>query len=474
MKITAAFDPVTRLEGHLNLHITIDTVDGLQQVVDAKAVGGLFRGFEKLLIGRDPRDAQHITQRICGVCPVAHSHAAVRALDQALDVKVPDNGRILRNLTNGANFVESHILHFYLLSLPDYMAGPAMPPWQADWQVDRRLSDSDTQSLMQHYLQAIEMRRKGDQLTALFGGRSPHPPAFVPGGFTANARLERIQTFGQLLDELIPFIEGSYLPDVERIAGVYDDYFALGQGPQNLLAYGAFDLNVEGTQSLFVSGIAAQGQTQGAPFDIEQIREHVHFGWFRNTEPAHPAGSSTEPQHPKDEAYTWLKAPRYEGLPFEVGPLARMWINGDYRAGISVMDRHLARAQEALKVARAMKDWLLQLEPEGPVYQPSNVPAQGTSVGLTEAPRGALGHWLKIENRKIAHYQVISPTTWNTSPRDDTGVPGPLEQALLGTPVLDAEKPIEVMRVIHAFDPCLDCATHVMRPGEEGKVFVVR
>ncbi|MEN6426495.1 MAG: nickel-dependent hydrogenase large subunit, partial [Phycisphaerales bacterium] len=239
MRITAAFDPVTRIEGHLNIEITIDTVNGLQQVVDAKAVGGLFRGFEKLLIGRDPRDAQHITERICGVCPVAHGLAAVRALDDAFGVSVPANGRILRNLTNGSNFVESHILHFYLLSLPDYIAGPATAPWQAGWDVDRRLNSEDNDRLMQHYLQALTMRRKADQMTAVFGGRMPHPPAFIPGGFTANPRAERIATFTAILDEVIAFIENTYLPDVQFLAGVYDDYQSWGRGPGNLLAYGA-------------------------------------------------------------------------------------------------------------------------------------------------------------------------------------------------------------------------------------------
>jgi len=474
MKITAAFDPVTRIEGHLNIEITIDTVNGIQQVVEAKAVGGLFRGFEKLLIGRDPRDAPHITERICGVCPVAHGLAAVRALDNAFGAIVPANGRILRNLTNASNFVESHILHFYLLSLPDFIRGPATVPWQAAWEVDQRLSSAESERLMQHYLQALTMRRKADQMTAVFGGRCPHPPAFVAGGFAAHPRPERIAVFSSLLDELIAFIEDTYIPDVEFLAAVYDDYSTWGRGPGNLLAYGAFELDDAQTSRLFASGVAWNQAAEVAILDSDAIREHVLHSWFRNHLPVAPWDSETEPQHPKTGAYTWLKAPRYREEPCEVGPLARMWVNGDYRRGISTMDRHRARAQETLKIAWAMKQWVADLTPQGDVYSAPTTTQSAVSEGLTEAPRGALGHWIQIDQGRIARYQVISPTTWNVSPRDDAGVPGPLEKALLGTPIADADKPIEVMRIIHSFDPCLDCATHIMRPGRQARIFQMR
>lgn len=464
MKITAAFDPVTRIEGHLNVEITVDTVDGVQQVVGAQAIGGLFRGFEKLLVGRDPRDAQHITERICGVCPVAHGMASVRALDAAFGVAIPENARVLRNLVNGSNFVESHILHFYLLSVPDYIQGPVKPPWQADWPVDRRFTQAQNDQLMEHYLQALTIRRKADQMTAVFGGKVPHPPTFVPGGFTANPRPERISEFKSLLTEVTEFIQGSYLPDVQLLAEVYPEYAQIGRGPEHLMAFGAFDLDSTGSSRLFNGGVAWHGSTEIGTLDTDAINEHVRYSWFRDAEPVHPSQGKTEPQNPKADAYTWLKAPRYADQPMEVGPLARMWISGRYQEGISIVDRHLARALEAETLALAMAGWVEELAPEGPVYT-DHLPAYFASAqGLTEAPRGALGHWLAIESGKLAHYQVISPTTWNVSGRDNHGVPGPLEQALLGTPVENADQPIEVMRVIHSYDPCLDCATHVIRP----------
>lgn len=470
MRITAAFDPVTRIEGHLNITISIDTVNGVQQVVDAKSVGGLFRGFEKLLIGRDPRDAQHITERICGVCPVAHGMAAVTNLDGAFGVSVPENGRHMRNLVNGANFVESHILHFYLLSVPDFIEGPAMPPWQADWKIDRRIDKATSARLLNNYVAALTMRRKADQLTAIFGGKAPHPPAYIPGGFTCTPRQSRIDQFNAFLDELIPFIRDVYIPDVEVLASHYEDYFSIGRGYGNLLSYGVFDLDSGGTNKLLSRGHVANGSRTIQPLNVASISEHVSHSWFENSPSANPSAGRTVPQNPKEGAYSWLKAPRYQQLPYEVGPLARMWVNGDYQNGVSVMDRHLSRALEALKIAEAMQVWVNQLNPSGPVYNPSTVPQSATSYGLTEAPRGALGHWLEITNHKLSRYQVISPTTWNCSPRDDAGRLGPLEQALLGTAVENADQPIEVMRIIHSLDPCLDCATHIVRPGKQAKI----
>ncbi len=474
MKITAAFDPITRIEGHLNIEIQIDTVNGVQQVVEAKATGGLFRGFEKVIIGRDPRDAQHITERICGVCPVAHGMAAVRALDDAYNTTVPPNARIMRNLVNGSNFVESHILHFYLLAAPDFIEGPAMPPWQADWAQDRRFSKAINDALMGHYLQALTMRRKADQMTALFGGRVPHPPAYVAGGFTCTPRQERIDEFNNIIDELIPFIRDAYIPDVELLASKYSDYFSIGRGHGNLLSYGVFDLDADGTTKLLARGHAAGGSKNTQPLNAADISEHVKFSWFEDNPALNPASGQTVPVDPdtKTHAYSWLKAPRYEGKPYEVGALARMWVTGDYHNGISAMDRHLARAREALKIALALKQWVNELAPTGDVYVTPVLLSSVSGNGLTEAPRGALGHWLDIgADGKLSRYQVISPTTWNVGPRDGKGVHGPLEEALLGTPIANVDEPIEILRIIHSFDPCLDCSTHVIRPGKNAKIY---
>jgi hydrogenase large subunit len=177
-----------------------------------------------------------------------------------------------------------------------------------------------------------------------------------------------------------------------------------------------------------------------------------------------PAVGVTEPDPTKAGAYSWIKSPRYANTVHEVGPLARMYINGDYRGGISVLDRLAARVLEAQKVADAMDGWLSQLVVGGPVYQYAATPTSSAGIGLTEAPRGALGHWTEIVSGQIGRYQVVTPTNWNASPMDDFQQRGPIEQALVGTPIADMQQPIEILRVIHSFDPCLSCAVHMVRP----------
>ena len=474
MAITKVIDPVTRLEGHLKIEVTVDQADGAQRVVDARATGTLFRGFESILVNRHPWDAQHITQRICGVCPVSHGMAAVMALDKAGGVTPPANGRILRNLVLGANYIQSHILHFYHLALQDYMDGPAMAPWQPSWGSDKRLDQNATNVLLGHYLQALEKRRMAHEMAALFGGRLPHPPAFIPGGMTTTVRPERITKFREFLDALIPFIEDIYCHDVMLLEVAYNDYFTIGRGAGNLLAYGVFDQDSEGTTRLLKRGQVANGSTVVQPVEVGAITEQISSSWYDpGTDNLAPAAGVTTPQYPKAGAYSWLKAPRYNGAPCEVGPLARMWVNGDYRHGISVLDRLLARALEALKVAKAMRTWVDQLVAGQSAWTSNTAPAAATAYGLTEAPRGALGHWIQIAAGKISRYQVVTPTCWNASPRDGAGAPGPIEAALLGTPVQNADEPIEVMRVIHSFDPCLSCAVHVMRPAEGVRIFAL-
>ncbi len=489
MATITIIDPVTRLEGHLKIKVMVDTVNGVQQVVDAWATGTLFRGFEAILMKRHPMDAQHITQRICGVCPVSHGLASVLAQEQAYRVTPPANAIIMRNLVLGANHIDSHILHFYHLAAPDFIKGPDMPPWQPSWNIDRRFSDATTATLVNHYVTALDMRRKAHEMGAIFGGRLPHPPTYIPGGFTTQPTTAAITKFKAVLSEITSFISNTYIPDAQALAATYSDYRDIGGGYGNLLAYGCFDLNAAGTSKLLRRGRVEDGATSVETVDVAAIAEHVQYSWYNDrTNMLNPAVGVTTPKRPKGPtarpklgaapapptgAYSWLKAPRYLDAPYETGALARMWVNGDYRAGISVMDRHLARAAETLKVAQAMGTWVNQLTTGGAVAVPTSVPATGAGIGLTEAPRGALGHWLQITGGKIARYQIVTPTCWNASPRDTAGQMGPMEKALIGTPVQDVNQPLEVVRVIHSFDPCLSCAVHVMRPGEGKKIFTL-
>lgn len=455
-------DPVTRLEGHLRVEVAVEAVSGTQQVVEARLGGTSFRGFERLLVGRNPTEASHLTQRICGVCSVPHGVVASMALEAAGGAQIPANARILRNVVLAANFIQSHILHFYHLSLLDFAAGPDTPPWTPEWKVDRRIGDSDSARLIEHYKTALGIVRQVNEMAAVFAGRQPHSPAFIAGGFTQVPTREAIDQARKHAASIAAFVRSTYIPDVEYIASQYPEYGKLGRGYGNLLSFGAFGLG-EG-KSIFGPGriVAGAGETQ--PLDPQAIREPILRSWFEDSSPGrHPAEGITQAAYPKEGAYSWIKAPRYDSLPYETGPIARMWIAGRYRKGISVLDRHLARAQEALELAEALPGWLDGLEVGGSVYTAYTTPAEATGAALTEAPRGALGHWLRIAKSKIAHYQVVTPTCWNASPRDDNDKPGPMEQALVGTPVQDRDHPVEVLRVIHAFDPCLACAVHVFR-----------
>ena len=461
--IAIAVDPVTRIEGHLKVDIEADTVGGVQQITQVKTVGTLFRGFEKLMEGRDPRDAPIITSRICGVCPTAHAQVAAMALDQAAGVTVPTSGRLLRNLVHAACYLESHILHFYLLSLPDYIKGPGMPPWTPGFEMDRRVDQATADLFLGHYLEAINLRRKCHEMGALFGGKLPHPPAYIAGGFTAVPSAANLATFAADLDGILDFIETRYLPDAERLASLYSDYFLIGRGYGNLLSYGVFELDNAGSSKLFPAGRVANGGAVQA-IDAAAITEDATHAWYSNaSNNQHPSVGDTVPQYPKDGGYSWLKAPRYGGTPYECGPLARMWCKGEYTNGISVMDRIRARAYEARLLATEMKNWLAGVVVDGAVYEPWTNPVEASAAGMTEAPRGALGHWIGIAGGKISHYQVITPTCWTISPRDGAGQLGPLEQALMGTPIADVNHPVEALRVIHSVDPCLDCATHVVK-----------
>lgn len=467
-------DPVTRIEGHLKIEVEVEG----GKVVEARSSGTLFRGIELILRGQDPRDAQEIVQRICGVCPIGHATAATLALDDAFGIKPPHNGRIIRNLILGANYIQSHILHFYHLAALDYVKGPDnIPPLAPRYEGDYRLPDAVNSAAVNHYLQALEMRKKAHEMLAIFGGRMPGQRAIVPGGVTETVDTEKIVHFKYRLAELIDFIDNVYVPDVLAIAEAYSDWFEIGKGCKNLLAYGAFPIDDNGNL-FFKRGVYTEG-VEGE-LDPGKITEEVKYSWYNDdTGGTKPTESVITPEPNKAGAYSWLKAPRYDGKVHEVGPLARMWISKDPKVrslgdkAFSVMGRHAARALECQKLAHAMAEWVMQLEPGKPTCTPHKVPNTADGMGLTEAARGALGHWIKIEAGRIAKYNAVVPTTWNGGPRDSKGQPGPIEQALVGTPVKDPNNPIEIVRVVRSFDPCIACAVHIITPGRDVRRFRV-
>ncbi|MBU1169712.1 MAG: nickel-dependent hydrogenase large subunit [Proteobacteria bacterium] len=459
MSTLTIIDPVSRIEGHLKVEIEIDA--GV--ITNAKMCGTLFRGFEQLIKGRAPEDAPIITQRICGVCPISHAQASVMAIEGVTQWTPDRNARLLRNLILGANFIQSHILHFYVLSAVDFTPGPQHAPWTPSWDTDIR---SGLGSVMDHFTDALTARRQAHEMGALFSGKMPHAASNVPGGVTAFVTSEKINAFQEYLTILNDFIKNTYIPDVERIGDVYGDYLNIGVGPENLLAFGAFE--DDGSSRLFPGGYLEAGQTvASADFNSSDITEYVTHSWYEDDAGRTPSQGDTRMKFPKDDAYSWVKSPRLFDKSYETGPLARMKVCGDYTGGVSVLDRHLARAYEALKIGQAMNRWLENLQ-TGSACDPDYPKGSGSGEGLTEAPRGALGHWISVgDDGKISNYQVVTPTCWNASPRDDKGIPGPLEHALIGVPVINEKQPIEALRVVHSFDPCLACAVHVFRPSGE-------
>jgi hydrogenase large subunit len=517
---TITIDPITRIEGHLKVEVVVD--DG--EVKDARSSGTLFRGFELILRGRDPRDAQRITQRICGVCPAVHATAATLNLDSAfgIDDRIPDNGRVVRNLILGSNYIQSHVLHFYHLTALDYVdvtavadyegedpalnsvkafisrgeLGPFTPRYEGDY----RLSPEANRAATANYLKALEARRKAQEMLAIFGGKMPHNVGVVPGGVTQPVTVDKIASFLWRLNELRDFIDHVYIPDVLAVAGAYADYFEIGAGCGNLLAYGVFDLDGQEPDLLKRERFLKSGRISKdlvlQEVDPAQIIEQVRHSWYEDaTTNRNPTEGETSPKPEKDGAYSWLKAPRYDGQVYEVGPLARMvvaYARGDEKvkalvdsvlghfeapieALFSVLGRHAARALECKLVADAMADWVLELKPDEPVCAEYELPETAQGVGLVCGPRGALGHWIRIEDGVIANYQCVVPSTWNLSPRDDHDQPGPVEQSLIGTPVRDEANPFEVVRIVRAFDPCLACAVHVVdaRGNEKARIEVL-
>ena len=503
-KIT--IDPLTRIEGHMKIEATVDNA----AVKDAQCSGTLFRGFEIILRGRDPRDAQRITQRVCGVCPAVHATASTLNLDSAFGIadRIPDNGRILRNLVLGSNYLQSHILHFYhlaaldfvdvaackdysgkdpeLVSVKDFIGRGELSPFVPRYEGDYRFDAETNRTLVKHYLTAFEMRRLSHEMLTLFGGKMPHNASIVPGGISEHPTVDKITGFLWRLNRIREFIDEIYLPDVVAVAKAYPDYLDIGRGPGNFLCYGAFDLDggsadYSTRERLFQQG-AVEGMKKLKPLDTGSITESVCHSWYDGPDGTHPSDQETVPNARKKSGYSWIRSPRYEEKVYEVGPLARwvvsyfsgnkevkMLLDGalqalgtDLASLNSVAGRHLARALDAKVVADNMARWVLELKPGDPVCAVYEIPQEANGMGVVDGPRGALGHWIQVRDARIERYQLVVPTTWNASPKDEKGLPGPMEHSLIGTKVKDEKNPYELVRIARSFDPCLACSVHAV------------
>jgi len=514
-------DPITRIEGHLKLEVEIEG----GKVKDAWTSGTLFRGFELILQGRDPRDAWQYTQRVCGVCPTSHAHTSTMGLEDSFKVRPPDNAVIMRNLIEGCQFLHSHILWFYHLTALDYVdvvsalsaktsdpkliavqgklktfvdSGQLGPFANAYWgHPAYKLTPELNLLAVAHYLDALEMQAQAASASAVFGGKMPMTMTSPPGGVNCMVDLDLIATFLYKLKKVQAFIDNVFIPDVLAVAPFYLDWAGIGKGHANYLAWGVFDdpASRDPYKRLLPRGaVYASEGLVAQKVGPEMVTEDVTHGWYKNGKPLNPAQGVTEPEYTSydtNNKYTWAKAPRLNGKPMEVGALARMLVA--YTSGqptakalidgtldklgvagkpevlLSVLGRIAARALESKLVADAMVDWVSTLagnlgKGDTKFFSQYEIPDTASGIGLWEAPRGALGHWNEIQGKVLKNYQLVVPTTWNVCPRDEKGVRGPIEEALVGTPVLDAARPVEILRVIHSFDPCLACTVHVIDP----------
>ncbi len=554
-------DPITRIEGHLRIEAVVE--NGV--ITDAFSSGTMVRGIEKILLGRDPRDAWAFTERVCGVCTTVHALASVRTVEDALGISVPKNAELIRNLMFCAQYVQDHVVHFYHLHALDWVdivqvlsADPketskiarsisrwpkSSPKYFAD--VQKRIKtfvDSGQLGIfangywghpayklppevnllaVAHYLEALEWQKEVVKIHAILGGKNPHPNYLVGGvPLSINTEevnalnTERLNHINKLIGDAIVFVEQVYLPDLLAVAGFYKDWASIGGGLSNYLAYGDLPTASYNQPESFKlprgaildRNLSEVHEVNGR--DQNEIREYITHSWYEyeggNNKSLHPWEGETKfnftgPNPPfehlnVEEKYSWLKTPRWKDHAMEVGPLARMLVayasgrtevqdvvndalgrlNVPVAALFSTLGRTAARGLETQLVAHWMKEFyddLIANIKSGNTstfndskWDPDTWPETAEGVGMTEAPRGALAHWIRIKDKKIENYQLVVPSTWNASPRDAKNQRSAYEQSLIGTPVNNEDQPLEIIRTIHSFDPCIACAVHLYDP----------
>lgn len=449
-KITLS--PITRISGLLTIDVFVDN-DG--PICEANCSGEQFRGFELMMKGRKVTDSVYFTQRVCGICSMAHGYTAARLVKQIYGTELSREAVLLQQAMLGAEFLQNHIRHFYLLVLPDYLDSTLLPNGTGLCR-DVRFTGDQQRLLIQHYYSAMEFSRKCHEMLAVFGGKIPHQHGLVAQGVAVEPTADRRMQFLALLKEIREFMEGCMMPDTYLLAQTYPDYFSVGLRPHRFLSFGLFDPELGGH---FPAGVCDEGRLE--PVNLPEIRESIAFAWFRPSE-----GGETIPDADKPGAYSWVKAPRYKGCPYEGGPLARKVLLG-LTVGTGTMDRIVARTEEAVLIGRWIKEWIMALPEQGSYIVELGQPVLGRAVQVNDAPRGALLHAIAAQGEEVQSYVIITPTTWNFSPKDEFDQRGPAEEALVGTNGREDSLSVQVGRIVRAFDPCLSCGAHIINPKGE-------
>ena len=553
-------DPVTRIEGHLRIEAVVE--NGV--ITDAFSSGTMVRGLEKILQGRDPRDAWAITERVCGVCTTVHALTSVRAVESALGIAVPPTAELIRNIMMATQYVQDHVVHFYHLHALDWVdivnALKADPKKAAElaqsyskWDKNTAAYFSAVQDKIKafaasglgifangywghsayklppevnligvaHYLDALEWQKEIVKIHAVFGGKNPHPNYLVGGvpcsinmNEVAAINSERLNLVSRLISQADEFVNEVYIPDLLAVASFYKDWAKWGGGLNNYLSYGEFPTKGYGQVESFKypRGVVLNRDLSHVypvnAKDSQEIKEYIASSWYTydggDSVGMHPWAGETKikysgPKPPFEtleghEKYSFLKTPRWKENPMEVGPLSRLIVayasgrtdvqelvkdtlgklNVPVAALFSTLGRTAARGLDAALAMIWLKEFYNGLMNQiktnevstfnSEKWEPKTWPTESEGVGLTEAPRGALAHWIKIKNGAIDNYQLVVPTTWNGSPRDAKKQRSSFEASLIGTPVANLEQPVEIIRTIHSFDPCLACAVHLYDP----------
>lgn len=548
-------DPITRIEGHLRIDVEVDN----GKVTKAWSSGQMWRGIEKILVGRDPREAWLFTQRFCGVCTTVHAITSVRAVENALGLEVPVNAQLVRNIIQTAHAVHDHIVHFYHLSALDWVdvvsavkdADPiktarlaeSLSDWPLNGPHEMKAVQERLSSFVQsgqlgpfatgywghpemklppevnllaaaHYLQALEYQNYANKVVAALGGKTPHIQNLAVGGISNSINMdsqsvlnmERLMLIKGWIDRLDHFVKSVYLLDVPAVGAFYLDWAGYGSGITNYLSVPDCPQDSKGTVFDLPGGFIENGDlanfhpisAHGDPYFRDGVAESAKHSWYEGEAALHPYQGETNPQYTDfqdDGKYSWVKAPTFYGKRAQVGPLANVLcmvaaghepakryldtamnvlktVSGKQDIPLaalhSTIGRHAARAVRCAVMLDTLKQqWQKLVDNIGagdtdtfnqPVFPKDEI--QG--FGFHEAPRGTLSHWVVIEDGKIKNYQAVVPSTWNAGPRDQNDEAGPYEASLVDNPVADPEKPLEILRTVHSFDPCLACAIHMV------------
>ncbi len=550
------YDPVTRVAGALAFHSVVDLKD--RKVLSTNSVATLFRGYEVILKGRDPRDAAYISSRACGVCGGVHATCSALAVEMALDIQPPPLGIVTRNILLALEYLYDHPLHLFLLSGPDYSE-------ELVKETNPELIDKAAQTAARHeavhgyktildimkdlnplkgklYLEALSMTRVAREAYVAIGGKYPHPQSVVPGGISVTLS---ITVFSEIYTRLQKFFDYS-----QKVAGIWDDIFDFflesnpqyaqcGIRPATMIDTGVwdrpghYDASFENcdawgqarwsTPGVLVNGEVVTTNLREINAGMEEFVEHSYYEkWNGHRYQTDPLGMPLSPNHPWNketipkpgkqswrDRYSWDTCPTWDRMPMEAGAYSRMYITAKAQkapasdflenTGSSMkihvpkhqlpaatlewhipgqwnaFERNRARAYcIAYSTMVAMDNWLLAQklirQGETAISTPFEIPKKGTHIGFGAwgAGRGFLTHHLIVENGVIQNYQIVTPSTLNAAPRTPWGAPGPYEEAVLNTPVIENfDKPedykgIDILRAIRSFDPCMPCTTHIM------------